>query len=88
METQWFRETLLLRYPALLMAPVHLHLPRLQAGRRNIDRNRPHIIIRRYIIHSLPHRHMSWSINIIIVIIQGLCVTTDHIHPGFIAPQP
>jgi hypothetical protein len=46
-----------------------------------------HLIISLCIIHSLPNHPMSWSINIIVIIIQDLCVHIDHIHPGYITPQ-
>jgi hypothetical protein len=66
------------RYRSLLLYIINLY--------NTPGMNSPYTIINPCIIHNLPHLHMSWSINIINVIIQGLCVTIDNIHQGYIDP--
>jgi len=90
---QRLREMFLKPYPALLMALVHLRPPTLRRSRSPFPYivnqyntpalNRLHPIISLCIILNLPHLPISWSITIIII--QGLFIHIDHIHPGYIA---
>jgi hypothetical protein len=96
-EPRRLREMFLNQYLAMLMGP--LHLPPLMLHRRRspipyiISKyNNPriinlHTITSLCISHNLPHFPMSWSMNIITgIIIQDLCMNTNHVHPDFITP--
>ena len=89
-------EMLLFQYRARasLMEPVHLRPLVLQRCRSPLlyiinpfnmpGMNRHTTITSQCNMGSITHLHMSWNINIIIVIIQVLCVTTDNIQQGYI----
>ena len=82
------------RARASLMEPVHLRPLVLQRCRSPLQyiinqfnmlgMNRHTNITSQCTISSITRLHMSWNINIIIVIIQVLCVATDNIHQGYI----